>query len=137
MYQERIGEIMNTTKLNKLANTIINYSLHLKENDRVQVSFTEVATPLVEELIYRKAIFKLLDKKHIVLSYVVSTIVFVLPHMLSTPINNFGDWLLLCVPYFISAILLCLVYHLSKKNVYASWFVHMINNLVTFILILI
>ena len=96
-----------------------------------------VFAPMVEELIYRKAIFKLLDKKHIALSYVVSTIVFVLPHMLSTPINNFGDWLLLCIPYFISAILLCLVYHLSKKNVYASWFVHMINNLVTFILILI
>ena len=42
---------MNTTKLNKLANTIINYSLHLKENDRVSVSFTKEATPLVEELI--------------------------------------------------------------------------------------
>ena len=51
MYKERIGEIMNTNKLNKLANTIINYSLHLKENDRVSVSFTAEAVPLVEELI--------------------------------------------------------------------------------------
>ena len=42
---------MNTEKLKTLANTIINYSLHLKENDRVQVNFTEEATPLVEELI--------------------------------------------------------------------------------------
>ena len=42
---------MNTEKLNTLANTIINYSLHLKENDRVQVNFTEEATPLVEEII--------------------------------------------------------------------------------------
>ena len=42
---------MDKQKLKTLANTIINYSLHLKENDRVQVSFTEVATPLVEELI--------------------------------------------------------------------------------------
>ena len=42
---------MNTQKLNKLANTIINYSLHLKEKDRVSVSFTKEATPLVEELI--------------------------------------------------------------------------------------
>ena len=42
---------MNTQKLNKLANTIINYSLHLKENDRVSVNFTQEATPLVEELI--------------------------------------------------------------------------------------
>lgn len=42
---------MNTQKLNKLANTIINYSLHLKENDRVSVNFTKEAIPLVEELI--------------------------------------------------------------------------------------
>ena len=42
---------MDTQKLNKLANTIINYSLHLKEKDRVSVSFTKEATPLVEELI--------------------------------------------------------------------------------------
>ena len=95
-----------------------------------------VFAPMVEELIYRKAIFKLLEKKHISIAYVVSTIVFVLPHMLSTPITNIGDWLLLCVPYFISAILLCMSYHLSNKNIYVSWFIHMINNLVTFILIL-
>lgn len=42
---------MNTEKLKTLANTIVNYSLKLKENDRVQVSFTDDATPLVEELI--------------------------------------------------------------------------------------
>ena len=42
---------MDTVKLSKLANTIINYSLHLKENDKVSVSFTNEATPLVEELI--------------------------------------------------------------------------------------
>lgn len=42
---------MNTEKLKTLAKTIINYSLRLKENERVQISFTEEATPLVEELI--------------------------------------------------------------------------------------
>ena len=42
---------MNTEKLKTLANTIINYSLNLKENEKVQVSFTDDATPLVEELI--------------------------------------------------------------------------------------
>lgn len=42
---------MDTKKLNTLANTIINYSLHLKENSRVQVSFSKDAVPLVEELI--------------------------------------------------------------------------------------
>lgn len=42
---------MDTQKLNKLAYTIINYSLHLKENSKVLVSFTKEASPLVEELI--------------------------------------------------------------------------------------
>lgn len=42
---------MNTQKLNTLAKTIVNYSLHLKENNRVHISFTEEATPLVEEII--------------------------------------------------------------------------------------
>ena len=42
---------MNTKKLNDLAHTIVNYSLKLKENSKVQVTFTVEATPLVEELI--------------------------------------------------------------------------------------
>ncbi len=51
MIKERIGENMNTEKLNKLASTIVNYSLHLKENSKVLVNFTKEATPLVKELI--------------------------------------------------------------------------------------
>lgn len=42
---------MNTEKLNKLANTIVNYSLHLKENKKVIISYTMESSPLVEELI--------------------------------------------------------------------------------------
>ncbi len=43
--------MMNTNKLNELAHTIVNYSLHLKENSKVQISFTIEAVPLVEQLI--------------------------------------------------------------------------------------
>ena len=42
---------MNTEKLNKLAKTIINYSLHLKKDNKVLIYFTKEATDLVEELI--------------------------------------------------------------------------------------
>jgi len=42
---------MNTQKLNTLANTIVRYSLHLKENSKVLINFTKEAIPLVEELI--------------------------------------------------------------------------------------
>lgn len=51
MKKERIGENMNTKKLNDLAKTIVNYSLHLKENSKVNVKFTKEAEPLVEEII--------------------------------------------------------------------------------------
>lgn len=51
MKLERLGENMDTKKLNTLAHTMVNYSLHLKENSKVIVNFTQEATPLVEELI--------------------------------------------------------------------------------------
>ena len=42
---------MNQEKLNKLANTIVNYSLHLKENSKVLVNYPYEARPLVAEII--------------------------------------------------------------------------------------
>ena len=91
--------------------------------------------PLVEELIYRKTIFKFLEKKPIVLSYIISILLFTIPHMLSTPVTDFGKWLLLCIPYAFSGGLLCGIYHVSGKNIDVSWFAHMLNNLIAFILV--
>lgn len=42
---------MKQEKLNKLANTIVNYSLHLKENSKVLVNYPYEARPLVAEII--------------------------------------------------------------------------------------
>lgn len=96
-----------------------------------------ICAPLVEELIYRKAIFKLLEKKHIIIPYIVSVLFFVLPHMISTDFSNPGKWFLLSIPYVVSAILLALTYHFSGKNIYSTWFVHLMNNLVAYILIVV
>lgn len=97
-----------------------------------------VCAPIIEELIYRKAIFEYLKKYPIIVSYVVSILIFMLPHMITTfiepghsPLDNF----LLTIPYMCSGFLLCLTYHLCNKNIYASWFFHVVNNLVAFILI--
>ncbi|MDE5715944.1 MAG: CPBP family intramembrane metalloprotease, partial [Anaeroplasmataceae bacterium] len=92
--------------------------------------------PLVEELIYRKAIFNLLEKKPIWLSYLVSGICFMIPHMISS-IGKFsvGDWLFMCIPYLSSGLMLCGIYHYTGKNIYASWFAHFVNNFIAFILI--
>lgn len=94
-----------------------------------------VFAPLVEELIYRKAIFKLLENKPIILSYVVSTLIFAIPHMLSTQ-TDIWTWLLMCVPYLLSGGLLAGVYHVSGKNVFASWAVHVANNFLAYISII-
>lgn len=94
-----------------------------------------ICAPIVEELIYRKAIFSLLEKKHIAFSYVLSIVLFALPHMISTTNVSIGDWLLISIPYVTSAIMLAVIYHFSGKNIYATWFVHMVNNLISFIII--
>lgn len=92
-----------------------------------------LCAPLVEELIYRKAIFKIFEKKHIIISYIVSSVFFVIPHMLSTDMSDITRWALLCIPYTISALLLAGIYHVSGKNIWASWFVHMMNNLLAYV----
>lgn len=94
-----------------------------------------ICAPLVEELIYRKAIFSLAEKKPIIISYVISVILFTLPHMLTTPFDNPGTWFLLSLNYACSAVLLCFIYHFSGKNFYASWAAHLVNNLIAFIII--
>ncbi len=99
-----------------------------------------VCAPIVEELIYRKAIFEFLKKQHIVVSYIISIAFFALPHMVTTFISgNYSilDNSLMSIPYVFSGFLLCLTYHLCDENIYASWFMHLVNNLIAFILIVV
>lgn len=98
---------------------------------------TVLFAPIVEELIYRKAIFSLCKKYGVVACYVLSTIFFTLPHMLSSDMSNIGVWLLQCIPYATSGILLCVIYHKSKYNLYAAIAAHMANNLLAGIMILV
>lgn len=93
--------------------------------------------PMVEELIYRKTIFSMLEKRHIAISYAVSTVCFTLPHMFTTSFADPGRWFLIMMTYAVSAVLLAVIYHKSNKNVYVSWFVHMLNNLIAFILVVV
>ncbi len=93
--------------------------------------------PIIEEFVYRKSIFKLLDFAPIWVSYLVSTLFFTIPHMISTPIDgNFGLWLLRATPYVFAGVSFSFIYHKSNKNIYATIAVHMINNLISVILVL-
>ena len=89
--------------------------------------------PVVEELIYRKAIFKLTENGNIKKSYIISIVAFTLPHMISTS-GNILTWLLQCIPYAACGFMLCYIYEKSNKNTYAVIIAHMMNNLLAAIL---
>ncbi|MCR5350706.1 MAG: CPBP family intramembrane metalloprotease [Acholeplasmatales bacterium] len=98
---------------------------------------TILIAPFIEELIFRKCIFYFFRTFNPVVAFSVSSISFTLMHMLSTTNVSVGIWFLMCVPYLLDTLLLCFSYYFGKKNVYASWFGHMLNNLLAIILILI
>lgn len=93
--------------------------------------------PVVEEFIYRKAIFSLAKPYGNVTCYILSIALFTLPHMLSSDMSNIGMWLLQCIPYATAGGLLCYIYHKSNYNVYASIGAHLLNNLIACILVFI
>lgn len=129
-----IGKLIQETSVNQSSIEIL-----IQNGGAISMFFAVViCAPIIEELIYRKAIFEYLKKFPIALSYVVSILIFTLPHVITTfiepnytPLENF----LITIPYMLSGFLLCLTYHLCNKNIYASWFFHFVNNLIAFILI--
>ena len=96
-----------------------------------------ILAPVVEEIVYRYVIFKFTKKINVILSYVVSILLFTLPHVISTDINSvgLGIWLLQTIPYATSGFLLSLIYHKSNYNIYASITAHMINNIMSVIIV--
>ena len=98
---------------------------------------TVLFAPIVEELIYRKVIFEYGKKIHIAFSYAASIVLFALPHMISTNNTNIGIWLLQAIPYITSAGLFAVIYHKSNYNIYVTIFIHMVNNLIAVLLVLI
>lgn len=131
-----LSNIVNNSSVNQASIEIL-----IENGGAIMMFFAVVVfAPIVEELIYRKAIFEFLNKKHIAISYIASVIIFMLPHMLTTFMEsgyNTLDKFLLCIPYLSSGLLLCGIYHINDKNIYASWLFHLINNLISFIIIVI
>ncbi len=92
--------------------------------------------PIAEELIFRKSIFNLCKKQHWIVGYLISTIAFALPHMVSTKNVGMADYLILCANYIVSGLGLAFIYKKSNENVFASILAHMANNIVALIVIL-
>lgn len=90
--------------------------------------------PVVEELVFRKCIFNLCVGKKAWIPIILSSVVFSLIHVLSTPIG--AIWIVLYIQYFICALMLGCIYKYSGENIYVSMFVHILNNIVGCLIIL-
>jgi len=110
--------------------------LLMKSNLRIVIIIpTLILAPIVEELFYRKIAFTFLKRFKLPVAYIGCSLLFALPHMLSTDMS--GQWFIQFLPYLICGGLLTFVYHINKENVFASIFAHMCNNLIAIILVFI
>ena len=92
-----------------------------------------ILAPVVEELVYRKSIFELSKNMNKIIRIILCAILFTLPHMISTQNVTVAVWFVLFSIYFISGLLLALIYQLFNENIYASLLAHSVNNLVAYI----
>lgn len=91
--------------------------------------------PLVEELVFRKTLFSFFNNAKVGL--VVSSILFGLIHMTTElETGNIVGFLFGMIPYLISGFGFGFIYMRYKKNIWIPTFVHMITNLIAFLMIL-
>lgn len=93
--------------------------------------------PIIEELVFRKSFFGLLNKfdfnKKLIL--ITSSLAFGLIHVIFN--LSFGyDELIMGIPYVISGLVLGYIYLTSNENIYTVTIVHILNNLIASLLIL-
>lgn len=109
---------------------------------------TVILAPLIEEIVFRKALFDLLSKKtkmNSITIIVVSGISFAMIHfvmaILDILLSEQGlgallSELIYIVPYFISGLVLGYIYEKSERNILVPITIHMLNNILSAILIL-
>ena len=92
-----------------------------------------ICAPLLEELEFRKLIFDAFPNTHFIVPVLTSGLLFGLAHM-----AEFAWTELLYLPvYMIPGFVLALIYHYSNKNVFATFTVHMLSNLISFIVLIV
>jgi len=109
---------------------------------------TVILAPLIEEIVFRKAFFDLLSKKtkmNSITIIVVSGISFAMIHfvmaILDILLSEQGlgallSELIYIIPYFISGLVLGYIYEKSERNILVPITIHMLNNILSAILIL-
>jgi hypothetical protein len=88
------------------------------------VVFAVVLAPVVEEIVFRKGIFDVLEKYNIhpIIIIATSSIIFGLVHVL-------GDDIVQILSYALLGGVLGSVYYLTKKNIFSSIIIHSVFNL--------
>lgn len=90
-----------------------------------------VITPIVEEMVFRKALFIIIEPRlGSILAIVLSGAVFGLMHVLA------GQDFIQAIPYVAMGMTLGFIYHNSKKNIYVTITVHALNNLIPYVIYL-
>lgn len=98
--------------------------------------FTVLFAPLIEEFCYRVGLFSVLRKRNRYLGYFVTVILFAFMHFVPSLVTDPSLMAkeAICIPlYIIPSLVLAVTYEYAGLS--ASLYVHIINNLISFILI--
>jgi membrane protease YdiL (CAAX protease family) len=135
IYNSLIIAVFN---LNSDGNSNQNAVVNLIENNAfIGLMRVVILAPIVEELTYRYCLFGAMSRKKKWIGYLTSGIVFMLMHSISSFITyGIGKDLLIeflyLPPYLFSGLALCYIYDKSD-NLGSSFLAHMLNNLISFL----
>ncbi len=94
--------------------------------------FAIILAPVVEELVFRKALYGIVKHKlGVVLAIVVSSLLFGFIHILHEP-SNFIQM----IPYVVMGVVLAVIYYLAKERIWVPIFAHIIWNAFTVMIML-
>lgn len=95
----------------------------------VNVAYVILIAPILEELVYREFIFNYLSNFNLLFAFAFESLLFTAVHLPNSLLGSLYD--------LIGAVILTYVYYRSHRNVYASWTVHITNNIFNLLLPLI
>ena len=91
--------------------------------------YVVLIAPMLEELVYREFIFNYLSNFNLLFAFAFESLLFTAVHLPNSLLGSLYDLL--------GAVILTYVYYRSHRNVYASWTVHITNNIFNLLLPLI
>lgn len=92
----------------------------------VNVIYVILIAPILEEIVYREFIFNYLSDFNILFAFIFESLLFTIIHLPNSLLGSLYD--------LIGAITLTYVYYRSHRNIYASWIVHVTNNIFNLLL---